>query len=966
MKKFSKYPAIIIAILLLITGLPIIPTTSAATGDYINVTRTVNPTTITVNDEAEVSLNIQGTPPVNVVKPNDVILIIDKSGSMSTENKMTNAKEAAKGFIDLMDFKVHRVGVVDYSSTNNVKLFPLGTDASAAKNYISGITANGGTATGAAIDMAMTELLNVRDEAQPVIVLMTDGDATEPSGTAYQYALQKANEAKEQGIVFYTIALLNANDNPDTSKPNLLLKDMATTSNHHHFVLGSQGLAEIYAAIVKEIGVASAYDVTVTDTVAPNFEVVPGSYDNNIPKPEVNGNTLTWKFNELKDKNLTFTYKIRPKDKNKNGNFDVADTSSVITYKDYAGAMRTKSIPNARLQVKLPAPVIKTVDPATGHPQGGNKVTITGENFVQGAKVTFGSTSVNVSFIDSEHLEVTAPAGSQGEVMITVTNPDNQKAIGNYAYQADPVISSINPGTGPFEGGNNVTIQGNYFMKGIQVLFGGKPAQVTMNLSATYLVVTAPPADNAGPVDLQFINPDGTKTAVPNGYTYQEKLVPKLEITSIAPDKGSTEGGTTVYVNGKLISPKVRVFFGEKEANVATYFSDKQVQVISPSNSLAGAVDVKIINPDGQEAVLPKGFTYEEPPKLNPPTITSITPTEGVLTGGNTVYINGSNFANGTKVFFGSNEATVKLNTSGKTLTVTAPAGVADGVVDVKVVLPDTQTATLPSAYKYYTPLPDPITFTAISPNTGSILGGNVVYIQGTNFKSGMTIEFNGVRGTVNSITNSNNATVTVPASSVVGTVDVVITNRDGGTATLSQAYTYQPVQPRITSLTPNKVINNKGGTVYVSGEYFEKTMTLTVGGVNVPIASYTSDKAFSFNAPILSTVGDVPVILTFANGQTASGNLLYEAPAPAPAPVITSLTYTSGPAAGGGTNYIYAKNITKDMVVYFGTTKATVTGTYNGYLQVKIPPGVAGETVQVQIFNNEGTGSNTVSYTYK
>jgi len=29
------------------------------------------------------------------------------------------------------------------------------------------------------------------------------------------------------------------------------------------------------------------------------------------------------------------------------------------------------------------------------------------------------------------------------------------------------------------------------------------------------------------------------------------------------------------------------------------------------------------------------------------------------------------------------------------------------------------------------------------------------------------------------------------------------------------------------------------------------------------------------------------------------------------------------------------------------------------------IPPGIAGETVQVQVFDNEGTGSNTLSYTY-
>ncbi|MUG88559.1 VWA domain-containing protein [Paenibacillus timonensis] len=966
MKKNKSISIAILSFLLIFTGM-YVPKTIAATADYVNVTRTVNPTSIVTGGDAEVTLNIQGTPPVNVVKPNDVILIIDKSGSMTTENKMASAREAAKGFIDLMNLNVHRVGIVDFSSETNVGLFPLGTDAAAAKDYISKINANGGTGTGAAIDKAMVELQNVRDEAQPVIVILTDGDATEPSNNPYQYALQKANEAKEQGIVFYTIALLNSTDDPETSKPNLLLKEMATTSSHHHFVLGSQGLSDIYAAIVKEIGVASAYDLTVTDTVAPQFEIVPGSYENNIPKPDVNGNTLTWSFKELKDKNLIFTYKIRPVDKTITGNFNVAAAGAQITYKDYAGAIRTKSIPNANLQVKLPAPVVTSVNPAFGHPNGGNTVIINGENFVDGATVTFGAKAATaVKYVDSGKLEVIAPAGPQGTVVVTVTNPDKQTATGDYKYQTEPIVTSISPQTGPYEGGNNVIIEGNYFMKGIKAYFGNKLAQVNINLSATYLSVTAPPAENSGPVDVKLVNPDGTEVIVPNGYTYQEKVVPKLEILSITPSKGLTTGGTTVYINGKLISSQVKVFFGENEATGVTYYSDQQIQVKAPANSVAEVVDVKLVNPDGQEAVLTQAFTYEEPPKLSPPSITSITPTEGLLAGGTTVYINGANLVNGTKVLFGSSEATVRMNTSGKSLMVTSPAGSNDGVVDVSVVLPDGQTASLPSAFKYYTPLPDPITITSITPNTGTVLGGGTAYIQGSNFKSGMTIEFGGVKGTVSSITNPNNATVTVPASTFVGAVDIVVTNRDGGKATLSQGYTYAPVQPKITGFTPNKVVNTKGGTVYVSGEYFDKTMTITVGGISVPISYYTNDRSFSFNAPVLpTTVGEVPVVLNFTNGQTATANLIYEAPAPAPAPVLTSMTYTSGKASGGGTNYIYGRNFTSNTTVYFGSVKGTVTGIYSSFIQVVIPPGVAGETVQVQVFNNEGTGSNTLNYTY-
>ncbi len=290
----------------------------------VTVEKTVNPDSIFVDEEAEITLSVKGTPPANFIVPNDVILIIDKSGSMKPdyapnngEDKIANAKDAAKGFIDLMDMTKHRVGVVDFSADTTTNSFALTADAESAKTYIDGINANGGTATGHAIETAMELLNSKRDEAQPVIVLLTDGRATMPKNgpiSAYEYAKQKAELAKNEQIVFYTIALLNVGENPNVSDPNLLLKEMATTAQHHHFVLGSIGLAEIYNKIVQEIGIASAYNVTLSDIVASEFEIVPDSYKDNIPQPLIEGNKLIWEFQELKDEELTFKYKIRHKE----------------------------------------------------------------------------------------------------------------------------------------------------------------------------------------------------------------------------------------------------------------------------------------------------------------------------------------------------------------------------------------------------------------------------------------------------------------------------------------------------------------------------------------------------------------------------------------------------------------------------------------------------------------------------
>ena len=255
------------------------------------------------------------------VRPNDVILIVDKSGSMREDNRLTAAKDATKEFIDLMDLNTHRVGIVDFST--NVSSYPLTNDATAAKNYVDTIQLGGGTETGAAVRKATAMLANHRPEAQPTIVILTDGAANNTSD-----ALASAKAAQAAGITFYSIALLGPNEDPTTSEPNKLLKDMATSADHHHFVLGSVGLSEVYKKIVEEIGLASAYNVKITDTISPEFEIVPGSYDNNIPKPSVNGNTLEWDIKELKSKELTFTYQIRAKTTTEAGEYLLGTTST--------------------------------------------------------------------------------------------------------------------------------------------------------------------------------------------------------------------------------------------------------------------------------------------------------------------------------------------------------------------------------------------------------------------------------------------------------------------------------------------------------------------------------------------------------------------------------------------------------------------------------------------------------------
>lgn len=83
-----------------------------------------------------------------------------------------------------------------------------------------------------------------------------------------------------------------------------------------------------------------------------------------------------------------------------------------------------------------------------------------------------------------------------------------------------------------------------------------------------------------------------------------------------------------------------------------------------------------------------------------------------------------------------------------------------------------------------------PPTVTAISPTSGPMSGGTAVSITGTNFMPGASVSFGGTAGTNVNETSSTSIQAITPKHSP-GTVNVVVTNPDGQSATLTNGFTY-------------------------------------------------------------------------------------------------------------------------------------------------------------------------------
>lgn len=252
---------------------------------------------------------------------------------------------------------------------------------------------------------------------------------------------------------------------------------------------------------------------------------------------------------------------------------------------------------------------------------------------------------------------------------------------------------------------------------------------------------------------------------------------PAPSIGSVSPTQGVTSGGTTVVVLGSNFQTGATVTVGGAAATI-TETTPTSLSLVTPAHA-AGSVSLVVTNPDAQTATV--GFLYVNPP----PTIASVTPNQGSVSGGTAVTVSGSGFLGGIALEFGGVAATGVTLTSGTSLTAVSPPHSA-GVKDVRVVNTDLQEATLGAAFTYdYPPV-----ISSLSANKSPLTGGQSITITGYNFLSGATVTFGGVAATSVTYASMTSLTAVTPAHAA-GPVDVVVTNPNGISATLAAGVTY-------------------------------------------------------------------------------------------------------------------------------------------------------------------------------
>ncbi len=530
------------------------------------------------------------------------------------------------------------------------------------------------------------------------------------------------------------------------------------------------------------------------------------------------------------------------------------------------------------------APAITAVSPSQGPNEGGTAVTLTGTGFTGATDLVLGGDSLPFTVVSDTEITFTTPAHPAGLVDISVTLPGlDATAPDSFAFLLDGVatVDAVTPDEGPTSGGTTVTITGTALESVTAVAFDGIPATIVGTPTAGSVTVTSPAHPAPGPVTLTITNESGD-SLLPGGFTYLADGT-GVTVGSLTPAEVPTAGNVTVTLDGTGFTGATGITVGGQPATDVVVAADgTSITFTVPATETAGAAPVVIQFPLGDA---PAGeLTYVAP------SVDTIDPAEGPVSGGTTVTLTGTGLERATGVTFAGAAATDLTVVGPGVISVTTPAGAA-GAVDVVVELPGAD-ATLTDGFTYLVDGSD-ADVADVDPDTLPTAGGTVT-ITGTGLTGATEVTVGGIALT--GLTVSDTAVSgTLPASETAGAQPVVIAfpagTVDAGTITL--------VAPELTTVAPTFGVSSGGNTLTLSGTGLSGAETVLVGGEPAAILTAT-DTELTVTAPAHAP-GVVDIVVEFP-GADATLPLSYTYLDDGTGATFTAIAPTEVPTAGGVT----------------------------------------------------------------
>jgi IPT/TIG domain len=347
-------------------------------------------------------------------------------------------------------------------------------------------------------------------------------------------------------------------------------------------------------------------------------------------------------------------------------------------------------------------------------------------------------------------------------------------------------------------------------------------------------------------------------------------FVPAPRLTGVSTSAGPASGGSSVTITGTGFTGAASVHFGNAAATSVRVTSSTSITAVAPVEA-GGTVDITVTNAGGTSATSAADrFTF-----VAAPTVTGVSPSSGPLAGGNWVTVSGTHLATTSSVSIGDTRTGFNV-INDTSLSVYIPAGESPEAVDIRITsIGGTSIRTSADRYTYLAPPPPP-TVSAISPSSGTALGGTTVTITGTGFTNAVYVSFGGYAAQSFTVNSDTSITAVAPATYFDETIDVTVQGSSFAWSATSAAdqFTYADAEPTVTAVSPNAGSAAGGETVTISGTGFATVGAVYFGGVEATSFTVDSDGSITATAPPASAEGTVDVTVSSFGGTSATSLL--------------------------------------------------------------------------------------------
>ncbi|NRA68011.1 MAG: IPT/TIG domain-containing protein [Pseudobacteriovorax sp.] len=538
-----------------------------------------------------------------------------------------------------------------------------------------------------------------------------------------------------------------------------------------------------------------------------------------------------------------------------------------------------------------------SVEPKEIYQQGGDTLTIKGKGFIKDDIKVFveGIECLNLVVKDPKNLSCKTPNNMNHEGLATVVimrGTDEAEARQQNIIEVigPPYIDELLPAEAESTGGAIINIKGRNLNSNVRITFQGADCPIEEFYDTTSIACRVPEGIVDSLPEIKIMDRKGQFTIYDGGFKYLEPAY----ITEIEPNLIPMQGNVEVTLRGAGFRAGAAIWLGAGQCRDPQIISRTEAKCTAPSSGLAGLPNG---GPFKAQVVLSTGRIIEGEgiaEYLRRPRIDAVEPTEGILAGGQPVFIIGSNFSEDMTIEFVDDLNNPSLRAACATLTfingsrlscITPPA--PDGIVGLYGVLgvdAAEQSTGLPAVYKYKAkPIITGVTHETTLIAKGPTSGGGLLIITGSGFvddpRDGnpLTLKIGEMDCPIVSVGPAE-VTCNLPASEEAETFTITVTNSDTQSFELGSAFTYT-APAEITEI--KTVVGGNGfrddveadTDILITGSGFYGDIIIRIGTQDclVSAASNTSItcQLDAFRSAPNPRAGLADVTLTNGDGQT-------------------------------------------------------------------------------------------------